>query len=133
MQTEIVIATSNLGKLREFSYFLSDYPISIIPQPQGLQIEETGTTFKANARIKALAVAEMTGIYSLADDSGLSVEALDNRPGVYSSRYGSNDSERISCLLHELNSVKNRKAFFTSALCIASPEKKILLEVESRC
>ncbi len=129
----IVIASSNAGKIKEFQRFLYDLPIKIDVMPKGIEIEETGKTFRENARIKALAVAKLTGNFALADDSGLQVEALGGAPGVHSARYGINDSERILRLLRELQCKTNRSASFISSLCIASPQGEVLLEVEGSC
>ena len=128
----LVIASSNKGKIGEFKKLLDDYPIDLLTQPVGFEIEETGSTFMENARIKAIAVSQATGNLSLADDSGLSVEALGGAPGIYSSRYASSDKQRIEKLLAELKPFSNRKAKFECALCIASGEK-VLIEVSGFC
>ncbi len=128
----LVIASSNKGKIGEFKKLLDDFPIDLLTQPVGFEIEETGNTFMENARIKALAVSQATGNLSLADDSGLSVEALGGAPGIYSSRYASSDKQRIEKLLAELKPFSNRKAKFECALCIASGEK-VLIEVSGFC
>jgi len=128
----LVIASSNEGKIKEFKKLLGGFPFKLLTQPLGLEIEETGKTFNKNARIKAIAVSRETGSLSLADDSGLSVEALGGAPGIYSSRYANSDDERIKKLLAELKPFPNRKAKFECALCIASGEK-VLLEVTGFC
>ena len=128
----LVIASGNQGKIREFKKLLDDFPFDLLTQPFGFEIEETGNTFMENARIKAIAVSQETGKLSLADDSGLSVEALGGAPGIYSSRYASSDKERIEKLLAELKPFPNRKAKFECALCIASGEK-VLIEVSGFC
>ena len=128
----LVIASGNQGKIREFKKLLEDFPFDILTQPVGLEIEETGNTFIENARIKAFAVSQETGYLALADDSGLSVEALGGAPGIYSSRYASSDKERIEKLLAELKPFPNRKAKFECAICIASGEK-VLIEVSGSC
>ena len=128
----LIIASSNQGKIREFRKLLDDFPFNLLTQPVGLEIKETGNTFMENARIKAIAVSKKTGNLSLADDSGLSVEALGGAPGIYSSRYASSDKERIEKLLAELKPFSNRKAKFECALCIASGEK-VLIEVSGFC
>ena len=97
----LVIASGNAGKIREFQGLLQALPVSVEPQPEGLEVEETGTTFAANARLKAQAVAAATGEWALADDSGLSVDALNGAPGVHSARYAPTDPERIARLLKE--------------------------------
>ena len=128
----LVIASGNKGKIGEFKKLLDDFPIDLLTQPVGFEIEETGSTFMENARIKAIAVSQATGNLSLADDSGLSVEALGGAPGMYSSRYASSDKQRIEKLLAELKPFSNRKAKFECALCIASGEK-VLIEVSGFC
>ena len=95
----LVIASGNAGKIREFEGLLNDLPVNVQPQPKGLEVEETGSTFAANARLKAIAIAEAIGEWALADDSGLSVDALDGAPGVHSARYAPTDPERIARLL----------------------------------
>jgi XTP/dITP diphosphohydrolase len=129
----LVIASTNKGKVQEFKRLLSNYPLEVIGQPGGLEVEETGKSFIDNARLKAIAAARYTGDIALADDSGLCVKALGGAPGVYSSRYANTDRERIARLLHELRNCSNRSAFFLAALCLASPSGKVLLEVEGRC
>ena len=128
----LVIASANKGKIGEFKKLLDDFPIDLLTQPVGFEIEETGNTFMENARIKAIAVSQATGNLSLADDSGLSGEALGGAPGIYSSRYASSDKQRIEKLLAELKPFLNRKAKFECALCIASGEK-VLIEVSGFC
>ena len=129
----LVIASGNQGKIREFQGLLSGLPLLVDSQPDGLEVEETGTTFAANARIKALAVAKATGHWALADDSGLSVTALDGAPGVHSARYAPTDPERIQKLLAALLNCPQRGAYFSAALCVAAPDGQVLLEVEGRC
>ncbi len=129
----IVIATSNKGKIAEFKDYLKEFPLLVKVQPEDLLVNETGQTFCENACLKACAAAKATGLMALADDSGLSVEALDGAPGIYSSRYASTDSKRILKLIRELKSCQNRNAFFSAALCLAAPNGEVLLEVERRC
>ena len=128
----LVIASGNKGKIKEFQELLQDFPLELLSQPLGFEVEETGATFKENARIKAIAVSKETGDLSLADDSGLIVEALGGAPGIYSSRYANSDKERIEKLLVQLKPFSNRKAKFECALCIASGEK-VLIEVTGFC
>ena len=141
--TVLVIASGNTGKVREFAHLLVGLPITVRPQPEGLEVEETGTSFAANARLKAQAVARATGHWALADDSGLAVEALGGAPGVLSARYASTDAERIARLLRELAAANrqrlaaglpaDRSARFTAALAVADPGGTIRLEVEGHC
>ena len=81
--TKLVIASGNAGKVREFQHLLAELNLAIEAQPDGLEVEETGSTFAENARLKAVAVASATGCWALADDSGLSVHALGGVPGVH--------------------------------------------------
>ncbi len=132
-ERRLVIASGNQGKIREFKQLLSGLPIQVEAQPDGLDVDETGSTFRDNARIKAKVVARLTGAWALADDSGLSVDALAGAPGVHSARYAPTDQERIAKLLNALNGVADRSAHFCAALCIAAPGGELLLEVEGRC
>jgi XTP/dITP diphosphohydrolase len=93
----IVLATGNAGKIRELSALLAEYVpgirvLGLADFPEIGDIQETGTTFEENARIKAMAVAAATGMVAVADDSGLSVDALGGAPGVYSARYSGADA-----------------------------------------
>ena len=129
----LVIASGNQGKIREFQGLLADLPVTVEAQPNGLDVDETGETFQANARIKAQAVARLTGHWALADDSGLSVTALQGAPGVHSSRYAPTDAERIAKLLAAMDGHQERSAEFRAALCIAAPDGNVLVEVEGCC
>ena len=129
----LVIASGNRGKIREFEQLLNSLPLRITAQPDGLEVEETGQTFAANARLKAIAVADATDAWALADDSGLSVDALNGAPGVHSARYAPTDPQRISRLLEALQDHDDRSAHFCAALCLAAPGDGVLLEVQGRC
>lgn len=136
---KLVIASANAGKLREFESLLAHLPFDISAQPLDLNVEETGASFAENARLKAQAVAIATKQWALADDSGLSVDALGGDPGIYSARYAATDHDRINKLLNELekalktNSTYNRKAEFVAALAIANPAGNIILEAQGSC
>ena len=136
--TTLVIASGNAGKVREFSKLLADLGLNVQQQPQGLEVEETGETFTDNARLKAEAVARATGCWALADDSGLSVDALGGAPGVHSARYADSDTARIERLLRELAAAgahdpSTRQAAFTAALALANPQGEVVLAVEGIC
>ncbi|MCP9785200.1 RdgB/HAM1 family non-canonical purine NTP pyrophosphatase [Cyanobium sp. N5-Cardenillas] len=141
--TVLVIASGNAGKIREFAHLLASLPLEVRPQPDGLEVEETGSSFAANARLKAEAVARATGHWALADDSGLAVAALGGAPGVHSARYADSDASRIARLLLDLGETdrqrqeqglpSDRRAAFVAALAIADPTGAIRLEVEGRC
>jgi XTP/dITP diphosphohydrolase len=131
--TTLVIASGNAGKIGEFDQLLAPLGFTIEPMPAGLDIEETGTTFAANARLKAVAVARATGHWALADDSGLSVTALGGAPGVQSARYAASDAARIARLLRELAGTADRSARFSAALAVAAPDGTVAIEVEGHC
>ena len=129
----LFIASTNQGKIKEFRQFFSHLPINIYTQPETISVNETGGSFSENAHIKALEVARITGEWALADDSGLSVLALNGAPGIHSARYESSDERRVKRLLNELEAATTRTATFIAVICIASPDNLILLEVEGRC
>ena len=129
----LVVATGNPGKLKEMQVYLQDLGWELQLKPEELEIEETGETFIANACLKASEVAKATGKWSIADDSGLMVDALNGQPGIYSARYGKTDADRISRLLKELGSAQNREAQFVCAIAIARPDGTIALQVEGIC
>jgi len=107
--------------------------LQVLAQPQGLEIEETGSTYAANARLKAETVAALTGCWALADDSGLEVDALDGRPGLFSARYAPSDAEKIHRLLHELGDALYRGASYVSAMALADPTGVTVLEAHGIC
>ena len=122
---EIVLASQNTGKIIEIQDLLRDLPFKLIPQDELAipEIEETGTTFVENAIIKALHAAKYTGLPAIADDSGLTVTAFDNAPGVYSARYAgpaATDGDRIDKVLQELTAVDNsdRSACFHCVIAL---------------
>ena len=102
-------------------------------QPDGLEIEETGSTYLENARLKAETVARLTGTWALADDSGIEVDALGGAPGIYSARYGPTDHERIHRLLKELGDSLYRGASFRTAMVLADASGTIRAEAEGIC
>ena len=129
---KLVIATHNPGKLTEMRDLLAPYGVDAVSagELKLAEPEEAGTTFAANARIKADAAAQATRLPAFADDSGLCVDALDGQPGIHSARWAGdsrNFSEamlRIERLLQERGAREpsQRKAHFVSALCISWPD-----------
>ena len=118
----IVVATSNEHKVEEYRKLLDGQNVelkSLLDYPGFPGVAEDGKTFAENAGIKALAACKYCDVPAFADDSGLEVEALDGRPGVYSSRYADSDPERIAKLLKELEGQENRRARFVCAIAIA--------------
>jgi XTP/dITP diphosphohydrolase len=134
----LVIATSNKGKTKEIQDLLAGYPVKIKnlddfgPIPT---IAETGDTFEENAYSKASFTARVLGLPALADDSGLSVAALNGAPGIYSARYGGDaatDEERCLKLLQAMKGKHDRRAFFECVVSIAVPSGPALT-YEARC
>lgn len=129
----LVIASGNLHKVAEIGGMLSALELDVRSQPRDLEIEETGATYAENARLKAETVAVLTGQWSLADDSGVEVDALNGRPGIHSARYAPSDHERIHRLLMELGDSLYRGAAFVSAMALADPQGLIRAESEGIC
>jgi len=130
---ELVIASGNPHKVAEISAMLDVIDLQVRQQPDGLEIEETGSTYLENARLKAETVARLTGAWALADDSGIEVDGLDGAPGIYSARYAPTDHERIHRLLKELGDSLYRGASFRSAMALADPSGTIRAEAEGIC
>ena len=128
----VVIATHNDGKLKEMRDLLALYGVEAVSAGElGLdEPEETGTTFRENARIKAAAAALAAGLPAFADDSGLAVDALNGEPGIYSARWAgpgkdfSAAMQKVDTLLRERGAIAPdaRRAHFVSALCLAWPD-----------
>ncbi|OUD16182.1 RdgB/HAM1 family non-canonical purine NTP pyrophosphatase [Thioflexithrix psekupsensis] len=121
----LVLASSNAGKVREFTEILAEYNCVVVPQSQ-YQVqdaEETGLSFIENAILKARHAAQCTGFAAIADDSGLEVDALQGAPGIYSARYagqGASDTENVQKLLNALREVpeSQRTARFQCAIVL---------------
>ena len=135
----IYVGSMNAKKAREIRSLLADLPVEVCPLPVAgiTEIEETGTTFQENARLKALGLARQLSACVVADDSGLEVDALDGRPGVYSARYagpGATDDMLCVKLLGELADVPDgaRTARFRCAIAFADPDG-LLLETTGAC
>ncbi|MBZ6526184.1 XTP/dITP diphosphatase [Aerococcaceae bacterium DSM 111021] len=130
-----MIASHNKGKIREFNEMFKNSDIevkSLLDYPEISEVEETGTTFQENARLKAETIANELKVITLADDSGLVVPALNGAPGVYSARYSGepkDDKRNNEKLLKEMEQFddEKRKAYFQSVLVLAYPENESLV------
>lgn len=130
---KILFATTNEGKLKEIRSILADLNCEIISlKDAGItsQVEENGTTFEENARIKAEAFAKESGFITLADDSGLEVDYMDKAPGVYSARFLGEDTSydiKNQYIIEKLSTAKEeeRTARFVCAICAAMPDGTI--------
>lgn len=126
---DLLIGTSNPGKIREFGEILSELSLRLLSLRevglQSMEIDEPFSTYAENAAHKARAYARESGLFALADDSGVEVDALDGRPGVYSARYGGpTDRDRNVKLLGEMKSIpdEERTARFVCVVAIADPQ-----------
>lgn len=119
---KIAVATGNRHKYNEIKSMLPDNIELVLPPAEALLYEETGITYNENALQKARYCAKITGLPSIADDSGIEVEALDNRPGIYSARYAPTDKERIEKLLLELGNNTNRNARYVCSVALSYPD-----------
>lgn len=122
---DIVIASNNKGKINDFkTIFPNDNVIGISEIIKDFDVEETGTTFEENARLKSEAAAKALNKRVIADDSGLEVYALNGEPGVYSARYAGlekNDESNIDKVLKKLEGKTNRKAQFVCVISMSAP------------
>ena len=133
MKKLLYLASKNLGKISEYQKLLSDINCQLALQPDSIDVVETGKTFRENAAKKACEVSKKLNHYAIADDSGLCIEALNGSPGIYSSRYADNDSDRIKRVLSELEGIDNRSAYFVANVCVATPEGEVILDIEEKC
>ena len=141
-QFVLVLGTRNKKKRRELEYLLSPFPQiqlkSLEDFENAIEVEETGTTFAANAALKATEQAVHLSQFVLGEDSGLSVAALDGRPGVYSARYSgenaTDDSNKVK-LIDELAGVPTQKrgAWYTCHMTLSDPQGNVLIDCESQC
>ncbi len=129
---KLAIATNNQHKLQEIRAILGDSfeeLLSLKDLGIDVDVEETGTTLEENALIKARAILALSGIATLADDTGLMVDALNGAPGVYSARYAGeehSDAKNRALLLKNLDGVKDRSAHFATVIALCYPDGKTL-------
>ena len=129
----LVLATANPDKAREIAGLLAAAGVEMVPRPAGLaDVEETADTLEGNARLKALAVAGAAGEPAVADDTGLEVDALGGRPGVYAARYAGEDAtyaDNVARLLRELDGVPaaERRARFRTVAVVCWPDGRAVV------
>lgn len=134
---KMILASNNAKKLKELKAILSDMDVELLSQREAgcdFEVDETGTTFAENAYLKAKAVFDATGLTTVADDSGLMVEALNGEPGVYSARYApggheASDKEKYTYLLSKLEGVEHRAAKFVTNICCILPDGEMIRTV----
>jgi XTP/dITP diphosphohydrolase len=126
--TRFVLATANAHKAQEIRQVLAPYGIELVDRPADVaDVEETEETLEGNALLKARALSGATGLAAIADDTGLFIDALEGRPGVYSARYageGATFADNVSKALTELEAVddERRSAYFRSVIAVAYPD-----------
>ncbi len=130
---KVVFATGNLHKLQEVNDISKGSGIEFILPPDGFNPVENGTDFAQNSYIKAKEAARLSGQISLADDSGLCVEALNGEPGIHSARYAPTAQERIDKLLKNLAYSDNRKAKFVCVMTLVDENGNILTQEIGEC
>jgi len=133
MKEILYLASKNIGKINEYKKMLEGINCELLLQPSHIDIVEDGDNFRDNAIKKACEISKYTNSYAIADDSGLCIDSLNGRPGIYSSRFADTDQKRIERVLIELEGISNRSAFFVANICLSSPEGNILLDVEDKC
>ena len=129
----LIIASGNPHKVAEIESMLGPIDLDVQRQPADLDVEETGSTYLENARLKASAAAARTGCWALADDSGLEVDALDGAPGLYTARLAASDAEKLSKLMQAMADVPYRSARFRSAMVLCSPDGECDEQSEGIC
>ena len=129
----LTIASGNKRKVSEIYEMLDVLSLRVEKQPDSLNVEETGLTYFENALLKAKAASLATKTWALADDSGLEVDYLDGRPGIYSARYAKNNEEKITKLISELSDSPYRSAKLISCMVLCNPEGKLVKDSTGIC
>ena len=132
-KTRLIIASGNLKKVSEISEMLNVLNLEVIKQPDSLNVEETGKTYLENALLKAKAASIKTNSWALADDSGLEVDFLEGKPGIFSARYAKNNSEKVKKLLNELGDTPYRSARLISCMVLCDPNGELVKESTGIC
>ena len=130
---DIVLATSNEHKVKEMNFIVKNSGINFILPPKGFDPEENGLTFEENSLIKAKVAWEISHTWTLADDSGLCIEALNGAPGIYSARDAETPQKRIDRVLKELEGCENRKAEFNCAMTLINPKGEVEFAYKGVC
>ena len=133
LRQRLTIASGNPMKVAEIEAMLGPLPLDVQLQPADLDVEETGSTYLENARLKATAAALRTEGWSLADDSGMEVDGLNGAPGLFSARYADNDPAKIQRVLDELGPSPYRSACFRSTMVLSNPQGQCVASAEGVC
>lgn len=132
---QIVLASSNKHKVQEINDIVKEKGLDLefILPPSDFDPEENGTTFEENSYIKAYEAWKLSKTWVLADDSGLCIDTLGGKPGIYSARYAETPALRIARVLKELKGTENRNAHFTCAMTLINPKGEVAYKVEGIC
>ena len=132
---QIVLASSNKHKVQEINDIVKNQRLELefILPPSDFNPDENGQTFEENSYIKAYEAWKLAKTWVLADDSGLCIDALEGKPGIYSARYAETPALRIARVLKELEGIENRNAHFTCAMTLINPEGHVAYKVEGIC
>jgi len=132
---QIVLASSNKHKVQEINDIAKTMGLEIefILPPEGFNPIENGNTFEENSYIKAKTAWNISNNWVLADDSGLCIDALHGKPGIFSARYAETPELRISRVLKEMDNLENRNAHFTCSMTLLNPEGKVAFKTQEIC
>ena len=130
---KIVLASSNEHKVKEINAIVSGLGIEFILPPAGFDPVEDGKTFEENSLIKAKEAWKLAKTWTLADDSGLCIDALNGAPGIHSARYAETPQARINRVLHEMQGVENRSARFKCCMTLINPQGEVAFSYTGIC
>lgn len=130
---KIVLASSNEHKVKEINAIVANLDMEFILPPKGFDPIEDGETFEENSLIKARAAWELGKTWTLADDSGLCIDALDGAPGIHSARYAETPQARIDRVLSEMRGIENRSARFKCCMTLVNPEGEVAFAYTGVC
>ena len=130
---QIVLASSNKNKVKEINAIVSSFNIEFILPPEDFDPIEDGKTFEENSMIKANAAWNLSKSWTLADDSGLCIDALDGAPGIHSARYAQTPQGRIDRVLSEMQGIENRSARFKCCMTLLNPKGELAFSCTETC
>lgn len=130
---KIVLASSNEHKVKEINEIVKGSGVEFILPPAGFDPVEDGTTFEENSYIKAKAAYELSKTWSLADDSGLCIDALGGKPGIHSARYAETPAKRIERVLTEMENKEDRNAHFACCMTLINPQGEVAFAYTGIC
>ena len=130
---KIVLASSNEHKVKEINAIVSELGIEFVLPPKGFDPVEDGDTFEENSFIKAYEAWKLAKTWTLADDSGLCIDALNGAPGIHSARYAETPQARIDRVLQEMQDIKNRSACFKCCMTLINPQGQVAYSYTGVC